>query len=147
MIPSQVYRPLLKQGSVAIDFYVMKDGEVEGIKIHKPSDDEGLDRAASASVTASSPFPPLPSEFTGDRIRMRFHYFYNLQPEISLRVIPSFDVQVRAGALSNFRFPARKSEPDRCGGAFRARAARNRLAGNIGDRVLYRAFADRSLQR
>jgi TonB family protein len=102
MIPSQVRPPLSKEGKVSIDFYVMKHGKVEGVKIHRSSGDEALDHAALASITTSSPFPPLPSEFTGERAGMRFIYFYNVQPEISLRVIPSLDVRVPVGSALQF---------------------------------------------
>jgi len=102
LIPSQAYPPFLKQGDVSIDFYIKKDGKVEGIKIHKSSGEEALDHAAWGSITASNPFPPLPSEFTGEGIGARFHYFYNTQPEISLRVIPSFDVRVPVGSALQF---------------------------------------------
>ncbi len=102
MIPSQAHSPLLKQGKVSIDFYIRKDGKVEGIKIHESSGEEALDHAAWSSITASNPFPPLPSEFSGEGIGARFHYFYNLQPEIGLRVIPSFDVRVPVGSALQF---------------------------------------------
>ena len=102
VIPSQAYPPFLKQGDVSIDFYIRKDGKVEGVKVHKSSGEEALDHAAWGSITASNPLPALPSEFTGEGIGARFHYFYNTQPEISLRVIPSFDVQVPAGSALQF---------------------------------------------
>ncbi len=102
MIPSQAYPPLLKQGKVSIDFYIKKDGKVESIKIHESSGEEALDHAAWGSITASNPFPPLPSEFSGEGIGMRFRYFYNTEPEISLRVIPSFDVRVSVGSVLQF---------------------------------------------
>jgi TonB family protein len=102
MIPSQVRPPLLRQGMVSVDFYVMKDGKVEGIKIHESSGEEALDHAAWASITASNPFPPLPSEFSGERIGARFYYFYNRNAEISLRVLPSIDVRVPVGSALQF---------------------------------------------
>lgn len=100
--PSQAYPPFSKEGDVSVDFYIRKDGKVEGTKVHKSSGEEALDHAALGSITASNPLPPLPSEFSGDRIRMRFYYFYNTQPEISLRVIPSFDVRVPLGSALQF---------------------------------------------
>ncbi len=102
LIPSQAYPPFLKQGDVSIDFYIRKDGKVEGVKIHKSSGAVGLDRAALASITASNPFPPLPSEFTGERIGVRFHYFYNVQGETSFTITPSFDVRVPVGSALQF---------------------------------------------
>jgi len=102
MIPLQAHTTFLMQGDVSIDFYVKKDGKVEGIKIHKSSGEEALDHAALGSITASNPFPPLPSEFTGERIGVRFHYFYNVQPEASFTITPSFDVRVPVGSALQF---------------------------------------------
>ena len=36
-----------------------------------------LDRAAYGGITASNPFPPLPSEFTGQYLGLRFTFYYN----------------------------------------------------------------------
>jgi len=36
-----------------------------------------LDRAAYGGITASNPFPPLPSEFRGSYLELRFNFFYN----------------------------------------------------------------------
>ncbi len=41
------------------------------------SGDIALDRAAWGGITASNPFPPLPSEFHGNYLALRFHFFYN----------------------------------------------------------------------
>jgi hypothetical protein len=42
-----------------------------------PSGDVSLDRAAYGGITASTPFPPLPGEFGGEYLALRFHFFYN----------------------------------------------------------------------
>src|ERR1700730_13491757 len=34
------------------------------------------DRPAWGSITASNPFPPLPSEFTGPYLALRFRFYY-----------------------------------------------------------------------
>jgi TonB family protein len=102
LVPSHAYPPFLKGGDVSIDFYIRKDGKVEGTKIHKSSGEEALDHAALGSVTSSNPLPPLPSDFTGERIGVRFHYFYNVQPGVSFNITPSFDVQVPAGSALQF---------------------------------------------
>jgi TonB family protein len=65
MMPPSVYPPVLKQGKVSVEFVVLKDGKVNDMKLHTSSGDVPLDRAAWASITASSPFPPLPEEFPG----------------------------------------------------------------------------------
>jgi TonB family protein len=79
VMPESVYPPIRKQGKLAIEFVILKDGKVSGMQIHTPSGDVALDRAAWASITASTPFPPLPREFQGQYLGLRFHYFYNLE--------------------------------------------------------------------
>jgi TonB family protein len=79
LMPPSVYPPILKQGKVSIEFFILKDGKVSGMQVHTPSGDVPLDRAAWASITASTPFPPLPKEFPGQNLGLRFYYFYNLE--------------------------------------------------------------------
>ena len=82
VMPESVYPPILKQGKVSIEFFILKDGTVSGMQVHLPSGDVALDRAAWASITASNPFPPLPREFPGQNLGLRFFYFYNLPVDI-----------------------------------------------------------------
>ncbi len=77
-LPPSVYPPILKQGKLSIEFVILKDGKVSGMTLHTTSGDVALDRAAWASITASNPFPPLPKEFPGKILGLRFYYFYNL---------------------------------------------------------------------
>ena len=42
---------------------------------------EPLDRAAYSSVRASNPFEPLPGQFKGPYIELRYRYYYNILPE------------------------------------------------------------------
>jgi TonB family protein len=78
-MPPSVYPPILKQGKLSLEFYILKNGQVSGMQLRTPSGDVALDRAAWASITASNPFPPLPREFTGPNLGLRFYYFYNLE--------------------------------------------------------------------
>jgi outer membrane biosynthesis protein TonB len=80
LMPPSVYPPIRKQGKLALEFVIMKDGSVQGLVRDTTSGDVGLDRAAMASITASTPFPPLPKEFPGKLLGLRFYYFYNLDP-------------------------------------------------------------------
>ena len=41
------------------------------------SGDVALDRAAYGGITASNPFQPLPGEFGGQYLGLRFTFFYN----------------------------------------------------------------------
>jgi len=71
----------MKKGKLSIEFAITKDGKVAGMKLVAPSGDIPLDRAAWAGITASDPFPPLPSEFGGQYLALRFTFFYNPSKE------------------------------------------------------------------
>ena len=77
VIPDSVRAPLYKRGKVTIDFAIQKDGRVAGMRVMSTSGDVYLDRAAWSGITASDPFPPLPSQFTGGYLALRFHFLYN----------------------------------------------------------------------
>ncbi len=77
LIPEAARPPLLERGKVSIEFAILPDGKVAGMKITYPSGDVSLDRAAWGGITASNPFSPLPSEFHGPYLALRFHFFYN----------------------------------------------------------------------
>jgi TonB family protein len=66
-----------KHGNLIIEFAITKDGKVAGMKLVAPSGDIPLDRAAWAGIAASDPFPPLPTEFGGQYLALRFRFFYN----------------------------------------------------------------------
>jgi TonB family protein len=77
LIPEEARSPLLKRGQVKIQFVITRDGKVAGMQLVGPSGDIALDRAAWGGITASNPFPPLPGEFRGPYLALRFHFFYN----------------------------------------------------------------------
>ena len=79
LMPPSVYPPISKQGKLSIEFVILKDGKTTGMVVHTSSGDVALDRAAWGSITASTPFPPLPKEFPGQLLGLRFYYFYNLE--------------------------------------------------------------------
>ncbi len=66
------------RGKVEIQFAISKDGNVPKLVIVMPSGAEALDRAAVAGISASNPFPPLPSEFSGSIIRLQLTFSYNM---------------------------------------------------------------------
>ena len=70
------------QGVVSLQFRILRDGTVpDGMPVQVyGSGKEPLDRAAYSSIRASNPFPPLPSQFTGPYIELRYTYYYNIQP-------------------------------------------------------------------
>lgn len=79
LIPESARPPIMKKGKVAIEFAIMKDGSIRGLRLEDggTSGDPALDRAAWGGITASNPFPPLPNEFGGQYLALRFHFFYN----------------------------------------------------------------------
>jgi TonB family protein len=77
LIPEVARAPLMKRGRVSIEFAITKDGTVTGMTLISGSGDVSLDRAAWGGITASNRFPPLPGEFRGNYLALRFHFFYN----------------------------------------------------------------------
>ena len=77
IIPESAMPPLLKKGEVSIEFAITKDGKVAGLRYLSGSGDVALDRAAYGGITASNPFPPLPTEFSGPYLGLRFTFLYN----------------------------------------------------------------------
>jgi TonB family protein len=67
----------MKKGKLAIEFAITKEGQVADMRLVASSGDVALDRPAWGSITASNPFPPLPSEFTGPYLALRFRFYYN----------------------------------------------------------------------
>jgi len=67
----------MKKGKLAIEFAITKDGKVADMRLVATSNDTALDRAAWGGITASDPFPPLPRDFTGQYLALRFRFFYN----------------------------------------------------------------------
>jgi outer membrane biosynthesis protein TonB len=77
LIPEEARPPMLKKGKVAIEFVILPDGKVAGMRLMGESGDIALDRAAWGGISSSNPFSPLPSEFHGPYLALRFTFFYN----------------------------------------------------------------------
>jgi TonB family protein len=67
-----------RKGRVAIQFSIGRDGNVPKLVIAGSSGADALDRAAVAGISASVPFPPLPTDFRGDIIKLQFNFAYNM---------------------------------------------------------------------
>ena len=81
IIPESARPPLDKQGRVGIRFKIYPDGSVKQMILEFPSGDVSLDRAAWGGITGASPYPPLPKEFKGPFLELRFGFYYNLDPD------------------------------------------------------------------
>ena len=101
LMPPAAYPPTLKQGKVSIEFQVLPNGKVVGMRMHTSSGDVSFDRAAWGSIIASNPFRPLPSEFRGKFLGLRFYYIYNLEV-LKIAISPCTDVRVAAGSTQQF---------------------------------------------
>ena len=80
LIPESARPPLDKSGKVGIEFRIEPDGSVKQMILRFPSGDVALDRAAWGAITGASPYPPLPKEFKGPYLALRFGFYYN-EPE------------------------------------------------------------------
>ena len=69
-----------RRGSVLLQFIIDRRGGVPKLVIASSSGTEAFDRAAVAGVSASTPFPPLPTEFKGEQIRLQLVFSYNARP-------------------------------------------------------------------
>jgi TonB family protein len=77
LIPYQARAPIMRKGKVTIEFAILKNGSVAGMKLVSTSGDTALDRGAWSGIAESSPFPALPSEFDGQYLAVRFAFYYN----------------------------------------------------------------------
>ena len=80
LIPEEVQAPLLKRGVVGIRFTILQGGQIGAMTLETASGDVALDRAAWGAIVAEGQFPPLPREFHGPQIELRFVFMYNIQP-------------------------------------------------------------------
>jgi hypothetical protein len=81
IIPEEAQPPIMKKGEVAISFKIAPNGSVMPGSMHLdgPSGDVALDKAAWAAITYAG-YPPLPKEFKGPYLELRFYFLYNIRP-------------------------------------------------------------------
>jgi len=81
IIPEEAQPPLNKQGRVQIRFKILPNGNVEpgSMVLEGPSGDVSLDKAAWAAITYAG-YPPLPKDFKGPYLELRFIFLYNIRP-------------------------------------------------------------------
>jgi TonB family protein len=74
-----------EKGIVMITFHIKRDGTVPvpDPLLERTSGEEPLDAAAMSAIRTSSPFEPLPAQFKGPDIELRFVFFYNLPIDYS----------------------------------------------------------------
>lgn len=67
-----------RRGKVQLQFAVDRTGNVVKLVYALHSGTDAFDRAAVAGISASNPFPPLPSEFKGNQVRLQLTFMYNM---------------------------------------------------------------------
>lgn len=75
--PSEAVRRGL-QGKVKIEFTILKDGDLQAVKVLETSGHTILDDAVLEAVTLSSPYAPLPDGFGKDKITIEYSFIYRL---------------------------------------------------------------------
>lgn len=77
LVPQSAVSPEFKPGKVVLNFSILPDGRVAGLKIAESSGDISLDRAAYGAITYSIPLPKLPEEFKGAYLLLSTSFLYN----------------------------------------------------------------------
>jgi TonB family protein len=77
LIPETALPPMMKKGRVVVEFAIMKDGTIQGMRMVGGSGDVALDRAAWGALTSSIPLPRLPVQFSGEYLLIRAAFYYN----------------------------------------------------------------------
>jgi hypothetical protein len=99
LFPDVARAPLLEKGKVDLEFAIMKDGHIAGMKLVGQSGDVKLDRAAWTAISMSNPLPSLPAEFNTQFIALRSHFYYNAGV---VAISPGGNVDVNGDATQHF---------------------------------------------
>jgi hypothetical protein len=80
LIPEEVNPPILKRGECEIVFTILPNGRVQAASmiLTGRSGDVALDRAAWGGIVGAD-YPPLPREFHGPYLQLRFRFQYNIK--------------------------------------------------------------------
>ena len=79
LIPEEVNPPILKRGQCEIIFTILPNGRLQAhaMQLTGRSGDVALDRAAWGAIEGAD-YPPLPREFHGPYLQLRFRFQYNV---------------------------------------------------------------------
>ena len=67
------------RGEVIVQFRVARQGLVAKVVFNGQSQSRPLNEAAVSAISASNPFPPLPTDFKGDHVDLQMRFLYNMQ--------------------------------------------------------------------
>jgi TonB family protein len=75
-IPEFVANPNARNGDVIIEFQILRNGEVQALRVTKSSGAQDMDEAAFQGVMRASPLRALPKAMPPDHLDMRVHFYY-----------------------------------------------------------------------
>lgn len=80
LIPEEVNPPILKRGQCEVVFTILPNGRLQphAMILTGRSGDVALDRAAWGAIEGAD-YPPLPREFHGPYLQLRFRFEYNIR--------------------------------------------------------------------
>jgi hypothetical protein len=77
LIPEEAQPPISKRGVTWIRFTILPNGQIGAMVLEGPSGDTALDEAAWHGITSEGQYPPLPREFHGPNLELRFGFYCN----------------------------------------------------------------------
>jgi hypothetical protein len=80
LLPEETEPPISKQGETWITFTILPDGRLAPppeMRLEASTHDVAIDKAAWASLVSQGQLPPLPSQFHGPGLTLRFHFIVN----------------------------------------------------------------------
>jgi TonB family protein len=93
LVPESARPPTMKRGKVSVAFRIIKDGQITEMRFVEKSGDAALDLAAYGGIFASSPLPPMPSEFGCKYLALQIHFLLQRNPR------PSSTAEGPSGAM------------------------------------------------
>jgi TonB family protein len=76
-LKSMVDSRVQKAPRVYLTFSIARDGRISDVEVQQSSGVPSLDRSAQRAVLASDPLPPLPADYRGSDINVRFYFEYS----------------------------------------------------------------------
>jgi outer membrane biosynthesis protein TonB len=77
LLPEETEPPLSKQGETIIRFKILPNGQIGNMVLEGRSGDVAIDKAAWGSIVSEGQFAPLPKQFHGDNLELRFYFMVN----------------------------------------------------------------------
>jgi outer membrane biosynthesis protein TonB len=80
LVPEECRSPLFKSGITGIRFTIEKDGRISAMHLDFSTHDDAINRSAWGAITSVGQAAPLPTEFHGPNLELRFTFLMNNPP-------------------------------------------------------------------